>query len=393
MILAHKLNEEYLKLAKIVYGGKFYLELKNYKIKDLDLSNTKFQKVTDTLLSKEKNNKFYSYKKQDSGFCANLFEHIKTKKLVLAFRGTERIGFGENISDLSAFMRDVKADVNLMTGIIDEQFVDAWHFYKLVKKQYPKFRIIIVGQSLGGALAQLVSAKEYTINRKQIETYSYNSPGCRHLLDEFDCNITYDYSFVTNYSVMNDWCGMFGEHIGKRYLIAPIKIKPTKKDAHAEVLNNILLSTHEGIFEYTKAIMGKVIEKPKDFNQEEGLSLWYFDENNPIREFKSISDFTKLTIPNFNVIETDFMVESMQNAKKFLEEKSPEILKVATTIKNATDNFIQEQKEQTEKIMNNLNNNPLSNAIKLLDNTIAKLSIDTLNKAKMIVEKNYKIKL
>ena len=30
--------------------------------------------------------------------------------------------------------------------------------------------------------------------------------------------------------------------------------------------------------------MGKIIKKPKDFNQEEGLSLWYFDKNNPIKK-------------------------------------------------------------------------------------------------------------
>ena len=140
-------------------------------------------------------------------------------------------------------------------------------------------------------MAQIIPAKEYTVNRVKLESYTFNAPGCAHLLDVYGCNTKFNYSFITNYSVMNDWCGMFGEHVGKTYVIRPIEITTIKSDAVADVLTNVLLSTHEGIFDYTEETMGKVRRRPKDFGQIEGLSLWYFDKNNPIKDNTNISDF------------------------------------------------------------------------------------------------------
>ena len=317
-----KIKKDYLKLAQIVYGGEFYLELKNYKLAEVDCSNSKFEKVIDSLLNKKQIKDFYSYKNLSSGFVANLFENIKTKELVIAYRGTERIGLGENTSDISAFMKDVLSDVNMMTATYDEQFKDAWDFYKIVKKQNPKRKIVIVGQSLGGALAQIVPAKEYTINRKKIETYTFNAPGCKHLLDTYDCNLSFNYSFITNYSVMNDWCGMFGEHIGQRYLIAPIPMHELKSNSTIEIINNILLLTHEGIFDYSEEEMGKVYRKPKNFNQKEGLSLWYFDKNNPVKNYPNMSTFINTAFPQFNISQNNNSL--IQKAENFLKENIPE---------------------------------------------------------------------
>ena len=385
-----KIDKNFLLLAQVAYGGDFFLNLKDYRLRDLNLDGTVFEKVYDTWLSKKGDTEFYSYKNLDSGFVACLFEHVKKGHLVIAYRGTERIGLGENASDIGAFMKDVKTDVNLMNGIIDEQFTDAWKFYKVVRRQNPKAKIILVGQSLGGALAQLVPAKEYTINRKKIESYSYNAPGCRHLLDDFGCNTTFSYSFITNYSVMNDWCGMFGEHIGTRYLIAPIKLNSIDGDSKIDIVNNILLTTHEGVFDYTEKTMGKVIRKPKNFNQTEGLSLWYYDENNPIKDFQSLSDFTRLSFPSFSISESEFVNKSVQNAKKFIQENTPDgLLTVATAIKKATDNFIQEQAEQAEKLIDNFDDNSLFGAIRYLDSLIDKLSEETLLNAQSIVRKYF----
>ena len=274
-----KIKREYLKLAKIVYGGEFYFELENYRLKEITIpAGSKIKQITDSLLSQNGNNDFYAYKNETTGFVGNLFENIQTKKLVIAYRGTERPGFGENTSDKDALLKDVSTDINLITSNFDMQFKNAWEFYKIVKAQNPKREIVITGQSLGGALAQIVSAKEYTVNRKKVETYTFNSPGCRHLLNIYDCNTKFDYSFITNYSVMNDWCGMFGKHVGKTYLIPPIPISAIESTDSSEVFNNILLTTHEGIFDYTEELMGKVISKPSCFTQTEGLSLWYFDK-------------------------------------------------------------------------------------------------------------------
>ena len=383
-----KIKKDYLKLAQIVYGGEFYLELKNYKLAEVDCSNSKFEKVIDSLLNKKQIKDFYSYKNLSSGFVANLFENIKTKELVIAYRGTERIGLGENTSDISAFMKDVLSDVNMMTATYDEQFKDAWDFYKIVKKQNPKRKIVIVGQSLGGALAQIVPAKEYTINRKKIETYTFNAPGCKHLLDTYDCNLSFNYSFITNYSVMNDWCGMFGEHIGQRYLIAPIPMQELNSNSTIEIINNILLLTHEGIFDYSEEEMGKVYRKPKNFNQKEGLSLWYFDKNNPVKNYPNMSTFINTAFPQFNISQNNNSL--IQKAENFLKENIPENIRnsnVGIMVKNATDNFVQMQNEQREKLIDMFNNNSISVAIKILDSIISELSEETFNNANKILKK------
>lgn len=383
-----KIKKDYLKLAQIVYGGEFYLELKNYKLAEVDCSNSKFEKVIDSLLNKKQIKDFYSYKNLSSGFVANLFENIKTKELVIAYRGTERIGLGENTSDISAFMKDVLSDVNMMTATYDEQFKDAWDFYKIVKKQNPKRKIVIVGQSLGGALAQIVPAKEYTINRKKIETYTFNAPGCKHLLDTYDCNLSFNYSFIANYSVMNDWCGMFGEHIGQRYLIAPIPMQELNSNSTIEIINNILLLTHEGIFDYSEEEMGKVYRKPKNFNQKEGLSLWYFDKNNPVKNYPNMSTFINTAFPQFNISQNNNSL--IQKAENFLKENIPENIRnsnVGIMVKNATDNFVQMQNEQREKLIDMFNNNSISVAIKILDSIISELSEETFNNANKILKK------
>lgn len=381
-----KIKKEYLKLAQIIYGGEFYLELKNYRLKKIDCINSKFDKITDFVLSKKGINDFFSYKNEDSGFVANIFENIKNNELVIAYRGTERLGLGENISNLNVFMKDVLTDANMMTATFDMQFKNAWEFYKTVKVQNPKRKIVIVGQSLGGALAQIVSAKEYTINRKKIETYTFNAPGCKHLLDTYDCNLSFKYSFITNYSVMNDWCGMFGEHIGQRYLIKPIPMQNINTNSPIEIINNILLLTHEGIFDYSEEKMGKVFRKPKDFNQQEGLSLWYFDKNNPVQKYKNFSEFVNSFFVPFNSEQTNLM----QKAENFLKENIPEHVQnsnIGIMVKNATDNFVQIQNEQKEKIIEIFTNKSFTVAMKILDSVMSELSLETLNKANKILSK------
>ena len=51
-----KIKKEYLELARIVYGGEFYLKLKSYKLKEVALSaDSKIKQVTDSLLNKNGN--------------------------------------------------------------------------------------------------------------------------------------------------------------------------------------------------------------------------------------------------------------------------------------------------------------------------------------------------
>lgn len=377
-MFGNKINKEYLKLSKIVYGGEFYLELKEYKLKEINIKESNFERKEDIVLSKKGNKNYYSYKNEKTGFVANLFEN--KKEIIIAYRGTERVGFGENISNINDLIKDILTDVDLVLGNYNNQFKDAWDFYKIVKKQIKNKKIKIVGQSLGGALAQIVAAKEYTINRNKIETYTFNAPGCRNLLEVYDCCENINYSFIKNYSVMNDWCGMFGNHIGERYLIKPIKIKETKTNSKEELLNNLLFLTHEGIFNYNEKEMGKIIKKPKEFNQKEGLSLWFFDENNPMNKYKNIYEFINANIPQLNINPIDLENNNfLKKAEHFFKEYIPQEIQnsnIAIAIKN-----------KTEDIIEDINKNNISEFIKLLEKTFSELSLDSLNKANIIIKK------
>ncbi|MCR5266443.1 MAG: DUF2974 domain-containing protein [Cyanobacteria bacterium RUI128] len=385
--LRPKINSEFLDLAHIAYGGELYLGLKNHRQKEVNTENTKLQKVTDSLLSQRGNNDFYSYKNLVSGFSANLFENVKTKELVIAYRGTERLGLGENQSDVMALAKDVVSDVKFITSEVDEQFEDSYEFYKLVKAQNPKAKITLTGHSLGGGLVQLAGAKIYSDTKQKVEAYAYNAPGCKHLLEIFGCRPDLNYSFITNYAVMNDWCGMFGENIGKTYLISPIPMNKVETNSLEEVLKNVLFKTHEGIFEYR----GKVFKKPDDFNQQEGLSLWYFDENNPVKGIE-LSEYLNSFAEKFRAM--DNISRSVRDTTNdFINEQAVKLASmdippnIADQLKKFADGMCVAQTEQHEKFAQMLNNNTINVVSKYLDMTISELTEETLANAKKIVGK------
>lgn len=371
----NKIDIDYLKLSQIAYGGEFFYNLKKYQLKDLIFVSSRFKRISDNLLKKSGNNSFYSFKNENSGFVATLFENKKTKELIIAYRGTERIGLGENSSDLLALGKDIKTDLNLVLCNFDEQFEDAYEFYWLVKEQNPKSKITIIGQSLGGALAQLVSAKVYSRTGKKLKTFTYNAPGCKHLLEVFGCNLKHNYSFIINYAVMNDWCGMFGEKIGSTYLIPPIAPNNINSNSPAEILENVLLTSHEGIFDYS----GEVIKKPRNFNQAEGLALWYYDINNPIKDFATPSSFINFMFPQINNNSINNIGKTLQDKfNTFIENQNdnvPAQLQVAT--KDAIE-FIEEQKD---KFFESINNNTFNQFAQVLDASFEEVSQDSLKRA------------
>ena len=183
---------------------------------------------------------------------------------------------------------------------------------------------------------------------------------------------------------------MFGEHGGQRYLIIPIPLRDIVGEASSmEVLNNVLFTTHEGIFNYTEETMGKVIRKPKDFNQNEGLSLWFFDKNNPVNQSKCLSEFILLHFPQFKCLQLNEQSEPVEfktenpTLNRVIENVQNSSVGVA--IKNATDNLKQVQLAQKEKILGELNNTTVALAIRVIDSAMACLTKDDLEKANKFV--------
>ena len=293
----------------------------------------------------------------------------------------------------------------------------------------PFSKIFITGHSLGGALAQLIAAKIYCTTKKKIDTFTYNAPGCKHLLDIFGYDKNLNYSFITNYAVMNDWCGMYGENIGQTFLVYPICFNEIEDNSPVNILNNVLLTTHEGIFDYNEKLNGNIIKKPNDFNQAEGLSLWYFDSKNPIKDMKSIPELIASIVPNFNVPQFSQIGKSIKNtAEKYFKDNginipSPDLTgfqEFSDKVKETAANFIEEQKtrliqsdiitrsetdnsakdvteefiarnaQYREKLMENINNNVVMVFSKLIEAAIAEVSVDGLQKAVNILQREQK---
>ena len=306
------INKVYLDLAYIAYGGILYnkLQTMNYVCADILLPGSNIEKKYDS-----QDSSYFSYKNLESGFVACVFRNTTTNELVISFRGTERVGLGENQSSYSTWAQDMLTDVKIVNGITDQQFIDAWNFYSQVKNNTTSgTKIILTGHSLGGALAQFVAAKEFNENSAILETYTYNAPGIKNILDANNINSLINYSFIKNYSVMNDWCGMFGEQVGTSYLIQPIPLKKIQdiNDIGMEGIKKLFCTSHEGIFDYSAEIHGEIIEKPDDFRQEEGLSLWYYDKNNIIKDFQSLAEFASI-LNKVSALLTNTIISYLEN--------------------------------------------------------------------------------
>jgi hypothetical protein len=189
---------------------------------------------------------------------------------------------------------------------------------------------------------------------------------------------------------MNDWCGMFGDHVGQMYLIAPISMNEVDTSSNTAVLNNVLFTTHEGIFDYSQETMGKVIKQPRNFGQQEGLALWYFDKNNPISKYNGLNEFICVHFPQFKYLqqgqsEPDVILEKEDSTpkSKVLEEIKNSTVGVA--IKNAAENLKQAQIAQREKILEELNNTTIALAIKTIDSAMTVLSLDDYDRASKFV--------
>lgn len=96
----------------------------------------------------------------DKGFAAVTFKNQSTGEIVIAYRGTDEFGDASNNFVQLALQNDVPG-----------QLIEAQAYLELTQR---KFGVtpVVVGHSLGGALAQLVSAFDATVS-----AFTYNAPG------------------------------------------------------------------------------------------------------------------------------------------------------------------------------------------------------------------------
>ncbi len=93
-----------------------------------------------------------------SGFQGAIYEC--GDEWIVAYRGTETDSW-----------EDIKADINIGLGNVPDQFVPAMELFEKAQQVKGLSKIIITGHSLGGGLAQLVSANKVALG------VTFNPPG------------------------------------------------------------------------------------------------------------------------------------------------------------------------------------------------------------------------
>lgn len=117
---------------------------------------------------------------KSSGMDGGVFKNRETNELALVFRGTETCDFPCSVKELEDTASDAIADAAIGTGIVSDQFKDAFRFAQSVISRYPGAKITVAGHSLGGGLAQAVGA---TLG---LETFAFNSsPVPDHFFDTY----------------------------------------------------------------------------------------------------------------------------------------------------------------------------------------------------------------
>ncbi len=259
-----------------------------------------------------------------SGFVGAAYQNNVTGEIVISFRGTERQGLGDYNGALPISAEDLANDLQIVSGIVPSQFNDAWTFYQSIKEANPNANITITGHSLGGGLAQLVAAKalaEYSVVNT---TYTFNAPGTQALVEKVGGSVNLNYSYINNYSAMNDWCGMFREHIGNLYTIQPIELEHSSNPATQ--IFNLFTNSHEGILNYNEKDFGKITNKPIGFNQSEGLSLWYYDANNILREGTAPGEFTAILAAIVGKVSESALQNAIKIINKAIDNKEIELV-------------------------------------------------------------------
>lgn len=155
-----------------------------------------------------------------SGFHAEVFTN--GKDIIIAYRGTNwLIGI------------DGRNDIAMSRGRIPAQATEALQVYDAIKEKYPNIDITVVGHSLGGSLAQIVSAIRGCV------AVTFNAYGTKNM---FKSGIKLNEANITNYVNENDTVAMSnGEnHIGQTYAVPPLK-----GDAHkAENMDSLSKRTY-----------------------------------------------------------------------------------------------------------------------------------------------------
>lgn len=279
-----------------------------------------------------KNGKGEFYINSKTGFEATAF--TKQKEVVMLIRGMHL----DNAGSKNVFSEDIDGCSvksiffgNLgvpLLGQVPEQFEDANKFYKIIKRNFPDHKIIFVGKSLGGSLAELLGAIYGH------ETYTFASPGMRYAIAQLKSdyrkkvidNSKSNFNYIKSYYNINDPCGGYGEHIGLVFVYPPVKIDDSPfYDIHGNINH----------FASEKAL-NRITTLPKEWKYKHTAALVYYDSKFK-EDIKPISLHKVMEIW-FKVKEKD-LLEALELTGKLFDKEEP-------------------QKEKKKEVVSNFKSNP-----------------------------------
>ena len=247
----------------------------------------------------DKNNSGDFFTNKDTGFEATAFTRQKTIAIVIRGMHLSNFTFDsfwrdkDGTSARSIFFGNMGVP---LLGKVPAQFNDAIAFYKIVKKNFPDYKIVLVGKSLGGSLAELLGAIYGD------DTYTFASPGMyyavpklpKDLQERIAQNSQTRFTYIKTYYNINDPCGGYGRHIGLSFVYPPIK---NYKNFFSDVHGNIKNFASEDAISKIRAI-------PPEWADRHAAALIYYDSK--FVEKPGIFSLHKFIKIRYRVEEKDF---------------------------------------------------------------------------------------
>jgi len=148
------------------------------------------------------------FNNSQTGFNATIYENKYNNELVLAYRGTDN---REGVLD----------DIKMLQNCIPEQYHDAIKIYDDVLNCFPNKKIVVIGHSLGGSLAQLVAS-----TYPEVEAVTFDPYGTSQIIEKYGLK---DNKNCTNYTTDGSVVSSVSLHPGetKTVLAKPVDFAGT----------------------------------------------------------------------------------------------------------------------------------------------------------------------
>ncbi len=230
-----------------------------------------------------------------TGFHCEAF--YKDRTIVIAMRGT---------NDKS----DLANDIDMAKKKLPNQYADAQKFYKQIKKEFPNYKIVFVGHSLGGSLAQLLA------NETGCEAVTFNAYGVKNILKD---NIKNDGENIRNYGNIDDMIFNINlrNQLGHTYIIDNRNITNINgyitKSPYGDYLGGTKLLQHhfiekmgnlEDAVEYKPTYLEGKVSMNVDFKDFDNNRVFTNEEikDMSLDEFKRLENFINQQIATGNVM-------------------------------------------------------------------------------------------